>query len=131
MITTHRIKPLIILECTACPRLALAEGAEGTKAICSGLTDIQWFSDYIFPGEPSNFSPVTMAVTSVRTGKDANADECYFTVEISYDESYTTEKVLSTIRRWTYCKFTIREDTHSSTEPEDYVSRLASGMLFH
>lgn len=110
MIALHRMKSVMILECTACPRLGLAEGAQGTKAICSGFKDILWFSDYEFPSANGHPFPVSMRVTTVDTGNEANCDVCSFTVEVSYDESYTSEKVLSAIRRNTYCKFTIRQD---------------------
>jgi hypothetical protein len=105
----------MILDCIARPRLALAEGAEGTKAICSGLHDILWFSEYVFPAEPGFPQPVTMIVTAVDAGKVTAADTCRFTVEITYDENYPAENILSMIRRKTFCKFTVRE------EAEDHI----------
>lgn len=103
-------KTVLILDCTARPRLALAEGAEGTKAICSGLNDIRWFSEYIFPSAPGCTDPVHMEVTSVDAGKITESDNCRFTVEISYDASYTSDEILATIKRKTFCTFSFREE---------------------
>lgn len=100
----------MILDCISYPRESLAIGAEGTKAICSALTDILWFSDYIFPIESNSPNPVMMTVTEVNANEHSCAYQCSFTVEIKYDHSYTRKEILNTIRNHTYCKFTVREN---------------------
>ncbi|CAM4059417.1 hypothetical protein SAMN06265348_102107 [Pedobacter westerhofensis] len=119
----------MILECTARPRLALAEGAEGTKAICSGLKDILWFSEYIFPALPESTAPVNMKVVSADTPRDPAADGCNFTVEVDYEENYNLEDILNTIRRKTFCTFRIKECSQPS-DTGDYLDRLRNGTLF-
>lgn len=110
MTVIESTKRILILECIARPRLALAEGAEGTKGLCSGLTDIKWFSEYAFPPMSGMSDPVNMKVTGVSTGKEAYTDECNFTVAICYEENYGIGQILSTIRRFTFCRFKIRDD---------------------
>jgi hypothetical protein len=118
MIKTDCTKSVMILDCMARPRLALAEGAEGTKAICSGLHDILWFSEYVFEPEPGCPGPVTMKVTEVDAGKVTAADNCRFTVEISYHENYPAEKILNVIRRKTFCKFSLRQAGEDALSPD-------------
>jgi len=118
-------KNVMILDCTARPRLALAEGAEGTKAICSGLNDIRWFSEYIFPSAPGCTDPVHMKVTSVDAGTITESDNCRFTVEISYDESYTSEEILATIKRKTFCNFSFRTEVLESPDIDQVCFQTA------
>ena len=100
---------LMILDCIACPWQSLAEAAEGTKAMCSALTDILWFSDYVFTAETSHPRPVKMTVIDVSINHAAT-DRCNFSVEITYEHSRTREEILATIKRNTRCKFSIREN---------------------
>lgn len=101
---------LMILDCISHPRESLAIDAEGTKAICSALTDISWFSDYIFLTESNLPDPVKMKVIEVNANLNSCSNQCNFTVEIKYEHSYTRKEILNTIRKHTRCKFTVREN---------------------
>lgn len=111
------------LDCIACPKLSLAAGAEGTNAICSALTDILWFSEYIYPIESDLPDPVKMTVTNVNMdgGQNCSSKECRFTVEIVYDHNYTEKEILNTIRNHTRCKFTVRQDVFNVSIIDDSV----------
>jgi acetylornithine deacetylase/succinyl-diaminopimelate desuccinylase-like protein len=110
MITARGQISIMILDCCARPTLSLAENAQGTKAICSALKDILWFSDYVFQKASGSANMVGMTVTSVTTGKGNCADLCNFTVEIRYDQHYTRDEIVNNIRKYTHCNFSIRED---------------------
>ncbi|MNJ94034.1 hypothetical protein D3C87_117210 [compost metagenome] len=92
---------IMILDCVAYPRHSLVPDATGTDALCTALTDIKWFNEYVFPIEGNLPNPVNMKVSG---GLHS------FTVEISYDHSYTAKEILNVIKNHTWCKFTIRDE---------------------
>lgn len=94
-------KLIMVLDCVAYPRHSLVPEAPGTNALCTALTDIKWFNEYIFPIEGNLPNPVKMKVS----GGLYN-----FTVEINYDHSYTAKEILNVIKNHTWCKFTVRDE---------------------
>lgn len=97
---------LLTLDCTAYPRQGLVLNAEGSKAMCSALSDILWFCDFIFPPLSGTDGWVKMTVTRVEMGQGACSANCYFCVEI-ISRGYQQEEVLKTIRKHTFCSFVI------------------------
>lgn len=103
------LESIMVLECFACPKQSLVDNAEGTKAICSGLQDILWFSDYTCRAAAEEVGLLEMKVTSVNIGHGNCSDECSFRVEIRHHLSYDRELILSLIRKHTNCSFKISE----------------------
>jgi hypothetical protein len=117
------VQSVMILDCTASPKPSLAPFAGGTNAICAALTDIKWFTAYVFPIEGNLPNPVEMTVTAV----NANVQElnptghCGFTVEIRYDHSYSAKEILNTIKNHTSCKFILRDEAINFAVVEDDI----------
>lgn len=116
-------KLTMVLDCVAYARPSLVSFAEGTNAICSALTDIKWFTDYIFPIEGMLPNPVEMKVTGVNANvQQVNpAGQCNFTVEIRYDHNYTAKEILNVIKNHTWCKFKVRDEAFNFDVVEDAV----------
>ncbi|WP_205945895.1 zinc-binding metallopeptidase family protein [Pedobacter hiemivivus] len=103
---------IMVLDCVAYPRHSLVPDAMGTNALCTALTDIKWFNEYVFPIEGNLPNPVKMKVS----GGLYN-----FTVEISYDHSYTAKEILNVIKNHTWCKFTVRKEAFKLPLTDDGV----------
>lgn len=100
---------VMILDCTAYPRYSLVQNDEGTKAMCTALIDISWFTDFVFPPAEGHNGPVKMTVTSLDTDKGWNAASCHFCVEVKY-RGCCREEILKTIRKQTFSRFVVRAD---------------------
>lgn len=116
-------KQVMVLDCVAYPRASLVPFAEGTNAICSALTDIKWFTEYVFPIEGQLPNPVEMKVTGVNANvQQLNpAGQCNFTVEVCYDHNYTAKEILNVIKNHTWCKFKVRDEAFNFAVVEDVV----------
>lgn len=121
--TPGQEKLLMVLDCVAYPRTSLVPFAEGTNVLCSALADIKWFTEYVFPIEGQLPNPVEMSVVGVNANvRQLNpAGQCNFTVEISYDHSYTMKEILNVIKNHTWCKFTVRDEAFNFSVVEDAI----------
>lgn len=107
---------VMILDCVANPCSSLAQGAEGSKAICSALKDISWFTDFEFSPANKVYGTVRMQVTSADINPVYCAVYCRFTVEIEYT-GYDREELLKIIRKHTYSDLSVRAEEVCVTSP--------------
>lgn len=117
----------VTIDCISNSRLSLVPDAAGTHALCSALTDIKWFTTYVFPIERDLPNPVEMTVVSVNANiKQQNVDsQCSFTVEIRYNHNYTLNELLNTIKNHTRCKFKVREEDFNYSVTEELIDNTA------
>lgn len=99
---------LMNIDCTAYPRQGLVQNAEGTKAICTALHDIAWFSGFVFPTNDTHSAFVQMSVTSANMDQGCGSASCQFSVEVRYC-GYTEQDILKTIKKHTFCTFMVRQ----------------------
>jgi hypothetical protein len=107
IVSPEDYEQIMILDCTAHPGYSLVQGDEGTKAMCTALKDILWFSDFLFPPDEGHNEPVKMTVTSVDTDKGWCAASCHFCVEIKY-RGYSQQDILKTIEKLIFSRFVVR-----------------------
>jgi hypothetical protein len=100
----------MILDCTSYSRPCLAEYAEGTRAICSALSDICWFSEFNSAQYDSLKDQVTIAVIEVASNLKLDSCQSNFAVLVSYKFNYLKENILTIIKKHTSCKFKIRDN---------------------
>lgn len=103
-------KGSMVLDCISTGRSGHAAREEGDNAIYKAIKDIAWFSTFDFPIESNMPNPVKMTVTQINAGLQHNIvpGECYFTVDIRFDHSYTAREILNTIKNHTFCDTTLR-----------------------
>jgi acetylornithine deacetylase len=102
----------MVLDCISTGRFCHASRDESDNAIYKAITDIHWFSSFVFPTEPDRPQAVKMTVTEISAGLQHNAvpGECSFTVDIRFDHSYTTKEILNTIKNHTFCDTNLRHN---------------------
>lgn len=105
-------KGSIVLDCLSTGRAGHAAREEGDNAIYKAIKDIQWFSTFVFPGDPGNPAPVKMTITEINADGQHNVvpGECSFTVDIRFDHSYTAKEILNTIKNHTFCDTSLRSN---------------------
>ena len=104
---------IMILNCTAYPIYSLVQGDQGTKAMCTALKDIDWFSGFEFPALSGQASPVKMMVISMETQHGWSATSCRFSVEVKFQD-YSRQEVLKTIRQYTFCELLVQPNSQST-----------------
>lgn len=107
LISADDQEQVMILDCTAYPRYSLVQNDEGSKAMCTALKDILWFSDFVFPPADGVNDPVKMMVTSVDLDQGGRPASCHFCVEVKY-RAYSQQELLKTIKKLTFSRFIVR-----------------------
>ena len=94
-------KGLLLIRCKAKGISGHAARDVGRNAILAALKDIQWFSTFQFPLVSELLGPVKMTVTMIEGGIQHNVipDSCQFTVDIRITDRYTSDEILSTIKK--------------------------------
>lgn len=103
-------KGSMVLDCAAFGKAGHAARNEGDNAIYKAFTDMQWFSNFVFPIEGELENPVKMTITEIHAGLQHNIipAECQFTVDIRFTHSWTAKEILNTIHNHTSCNVSVR-----------------------
>ncbi|TKC07231.1 zinc-binding metallopeptidase family protein [Pedobacter frigoris] len=109
MIPSADQQQVMTLDCTAYRRYSLVQNDEGTRAICTALKDILWFSDFVFPAAGNQHELVKMTVISVDLDQECCAECCRFSVEVRY-HGYCRQEILKTIKKQIFSRFVVRAD---------------------
>ncbi len=113
----------LVIDCICNGRSGHAAREEGENAIHKCLKDLEWFKTFKFMQKLESIDPVKMTITVIKAGMQHNIvpGKCEFTVDIRYDDTYSQEYILNTIRNTVSSEVVVRPGSlGASSVPPDH-----------